>query len=57
VSGFTLEMTRNVEVSDATFASVRKALACDQLVVERVGVIAAHNMVSRFLVALGVEPE
>jgi alkylhydroperoxidase family enzyme len=57
VSGFTLEMTRNVEVSDATFASVRKALMCDQLVVERVGVIAAHNMVSRFLVALGVEPE
>jgi hypothetical protein len=57
VSGFTLEMTCNVEVSDATFASGRKALACDQLVVERVGVIAAHNMVSRFLVALGVEPE
>jgi alkylhydroperoxidase family enzyme len=53
----TVEMARNVEVSDATFAAVRKALASDQLVVELVGVIAAYNMVSRFLVALGVEPE
>jgi hypothetical protein len=35
VSGSTLEMTRNAEVSDATFASVRKALAYDQVVVER----------------------
>jgi alkylhydroperoxidase family enzyme len=53
----TVEMTRNVEVKDATMAAVRLALENDQLVVELVGVIATYNMVSRFLVALGVEPE
>ncbi len=53
----TLEMTRHVQVSDETFAMVRAALPDDRQVVELVGVIAAYNMVSRFLVALGVEPE
>jgi alkylhydroperoxidase family enzyme len=53
----TLEMTRTVKVEDATFARVRAALESDQLTTELVGVIAAYNMVSRFLVALGVEPE
>ena len=53
----TIEMTRKVEVSDATFAAVRAALPNEQQVVELVGVIATYNMVSRFLVALGVEPE
>ncbi len=53
----TIEMTRNVQVSDATFAAVRAALPNEKQVVELVGVIAAYNMVSRFLVALGVEPE
>ena len=52
-----VEMTRTVEVSAATMASVRRALTNDQHVVEIVGIIAAYNMVSRFLVALGVEPE
>ena len=53
----TLEMTREVRVSDSTFAAARSALPNDQGLVELVGVIAAYNMVSRFLVALGVEPE
>lgn len=53
----TLEMTRNVAVRDATFSAVRSALGNDQLTVELVGVIAAYNMVSRFLVALDIEPE
>ena len=53
----TIEMTRKVEVSDATFAAVRATLPNEQQVVELVGVIATYNMVSRFLVALGVEPE
>jgi alkylhydroperoxidase family enzyme len=53
----TLDMTLRVEVSDATFSAVRTSLPNDQLVVELVGVIATYNMVSRFLVALGVEPE
>lgn len=52
-----VEMTREVRVSDATFALVRAALRNDQLVVELVGVIAAYNMVSRFLVALDIEAE
>jgi alkylhydroperoxidase family enzyme len=52
----TAEMTRNVRVHDATFAAVRAQLS-EQQTVELVGVIATYNMVSRFLVALGVEPE
>lgn len=52
-----VEMTRGVQVSDATFAAVHAALGSDQETVELVGVIATYNMVSRFLVALGVEPE
>jgi len=51
-----VEMTRHVAVADATFEAVRRVLP-QQHVVELVGVIAAYNMVSRFLVALGVEPE
>jgi alkylhydroperoxidase family enzyme len=53
---FTVELTREVEVSDATFAAVKQALS-DRQVVELTGVVAAYNMVSRVLVALGVEPE
>ena len=52
----TIEMTRAVRVSEATFAAVRAELG-EQEAVELVAVIAAYNMVSRFLVALGVEPE
>lgn len=52
----TIEMTRQVRVADATFAAVRTVLG-ERATVELVAVIAAYNMVSRFLVALGVEPE
>ena len=52
----TAEMTRGVSVDDGTFAALRAHLP-DAQIVELVGVIAAYNMVSRFLVALGVEPE
>jgi len=52
----TIEMTRQVDVSDDTFAAVHAALG-DRETVELVGVIATYNMVSRFLVALGIEPE
>ena len=57
VLAIAVEMTRNVEVSPATMASIRAALPDDRHVVEIVAVIATYNMVSRFLVALGVEPE
>jgi len=52
----TVEMTRAVRVPDAVFAKVRSCLD-EQQTVELVAVIATYNMVSRFLVALGVEPE
>ena len=52
----TIEMTRQVAVGDGTFEAVRTALG-DRATVELVGVIATYNMVSRFLVALGIEPE
>lgn len=52
----TIEMTRTVAVSDPTFDRVRHLLG-DRHTVELVAVIATYNMVSRFLVALGIEPE
>lgn len=54
---FTVEMTRNVQVSDQTFAAVRSALGDDRQLVELVAVIASYNMVSRVLVAFDVQPE
>jgi alkylhydroperoxidase family enzyme len=53
----TLEMTRNVRVSDTTFERVQSAFSDTRQVVELVGVIATYNMVSRFLVALEVDLE
>jgi alkylhydroperoxidase family enzyme len=50
-------MTRNVQVTDACFSRVQQALGSPQAQVELVGVIAAYNMVSRFLEALQVQPE
>ena len=50
------QMTKAVKVEDGTFDTLRKHLG-DSATVELVGVIAAYNMVSRFLVALGIEPE
>jgi alkylhydroperoxidase family enzyme len=50
------EMTRSIRVSDATMKRIRKLLPDDQ-VVELIGTIAGYNMVSRFVVATGVELE
>jgi alkylhydroperoxidase family enzyme len=50
----TLELTRDMAVSDATLAQARKIFG-DRQLVELVGTIATYNMVSRFLVALGVD--
>ena len=52
----TAEMTRDVMVSEATMKRIR-ALLPDQQVVELMGTIAGYNMVSRFLVATGIELE
>src|SRR5689334_19152 len=48
------EMTRRVQVADATLERARKLLGDKQLV-ELVGTIAAYNMVARFLEALGID--
>jgi AhpD family alkylhydroperoxidase len=56
VLALTVEMTRNVSVDDSTFAAALERLG-ERDTVELVGVIAAYNMVSRFLVALGIETE
>jgi AhpD family alkylhydroperoxidase len=53
----TLEMTRQVRVSEATFDRARAALGDERQIVELVGVVATYNMVSRFLVALDVDLE
>jgi alkylhydroperoxidase family enzyme len=52
----TYEMTRNVTVADATMKRIRAVLP-DPQVVELVGAIAGYNMVSRFLVATGIDLE
>jgi len=49
-----VEMTRQVKVSDATFAAARAALGSDRHLFELISVIAAYNMVSRILVATGI---
>lgn len=51
-----IEMTRAVRVPDADFAALARALD-ERALVEFVATVATYNMVSRFLVALGVEPE
>lgn len=50
------QMTTKVAVDDATFEALKRHLGRTEIV-ELVGVVAAYNMVSRFLVALGVEAE
>ena len=52
----TIEMTRDVQPKQTTIDAVRKLLPDDQ-VVELIGTIAGYNMVSRFLLATGVETE
>ncbi|MEN9771386.1 MAG: hypothetical protein RJA58_29 [Pseudomonadota bacterium] len=52
----TIQMTRDIQVSEHLMKRLNDALGSTQ-VVELVGTIAAYNMVSRFLIALGVEPE
>jgi alkylhydroperoxidase family enzyme len=52
----TYEMTRNITVVESTMGRVR-AILPDQQVVELVGTIAGYNMVSRFLIATGIDLE
>ena len=50
----TLAMTRDVDVPPPVLDAARAVVGSDQALVELVGLIAAYNMVSRFLVATGV---
>ena len=52
-----IEMTQSVQVTKKIMDTVKAVLENDQHLVELVGVIATYNMVSRYLVALGIEPE
>ena len=52
----TYEMTHNIQVKPATMKRIRAVLP-DEQVVELIGTIAGYNMVSRFAVATGLEPE
>jgi alkylhydroperoxidase family enzyme len=52
----TWEMTHDIEVKPATMKRIRAVLP-DQQVVELIGTISGYNMVSRFVVATGLEPE
>lgn len=51
-----IAMTRTVRVEDPTMDALKAQLG-ERHLVEFVATVAAYNMVSRFLVALGVEPE
>jgi len=51
------ESTRLVKVAPATRDAARTALGGDRELVEFIAVVAAYNMVSRFLVATGVTLE
>jgi alkylhydroperoxidase family enzyme len=52
----TFQMTRNIKVDPELMGRLQKALGSTDIV-ELVTVIAAYNMVSRFLIALDVNPE
>lgn len=53
---YTDAMTRGVEVAEAVFAALRPHFVERELV-ELTATIAAYNLVSRFLVALQIDPE
>ena len=50
-------MIRRVKVDDAVFRDLQNALDNERETIEMVAVIAAYNMVSRVIVALGIDPE
>ena len=57
VMSLTIEMTRNIRVSDAVWKRLEDTLPDVEARVEIVGIIATYNMVSRFLVACDIEHE
>jgi alkylhydroperoxidase family enzyme len=53
----TIAMTFEIEVPDETLRTLKGFLPGNRELVELIGVIAAYNMVSRFLIATDVTPE
>ena len=53
---YTDAMTREIEVSDSVFSDVRRHFS-ERQTVELTMLIAAYNMLTRFLKALKVDPE
>jgi alkylhydroperoxidase family enzyme len=53
---YTDAMTREIDVADTVFAGVRKHFS-ERQTVELTMLIAAYNMLTRFLKALRVDPE
>ncbi|WP_221231100.1 carboxymuconolactone decarboxylase family protein [Sphingobium subterraneum] len=51
------EMTRNVQVQDDTFQAAVDAFESSENIVDLVGLIAAYNMVSRFVAAFDIQAE
>ena len=56
VARYAAQMTRDVKVEDAVFARMQHRFETTELV-EITSAIATYNLVARFLVALGVNPE
>lgn len=56
VLALAIAMTRDIKVPDLVYAAVKAGLPDEAQIVELVGVVAAYNMVSRFLVALDIHP-
>ncbi len=57
VIDLSVAMTRDIQVEPEIMSTAKAALANDQQLLELIGIIATYNMVSRYLVALGIEPE
>lgn len=57
VIDLTYEMTRDVSVSATTMEVIKTQLTDNQQLIDLIATIATYNMVSRYLVALGIEAE
>jgi alkylhydroperoxidase family enzyme len=54
VMRLTIEVTKNVRVTDATFTAARDALGNPREMIELLGVVGFYNMAARFLIALQI---
>lgn len=57
IVNLSVDMTRDIQISDAVFNAARAQVENDQQMVELVTTIGAYNLVSRFLEAFQIDPE